>query len=62
MAGTREGALKAVRTNRRKRGPNYYKKIGSRGGEVEVPKGFSKNKYLASCAGKMGGKASRRRD
>lgn len=37
----------------------YYARIGRKGGQARVPKGFSANPKLASEAGKIGGKASR---
>lgn len=40
--------------------PDFYKKIGREGGLAKVPKGFAVNPGLASRAGKIGGKRSRR--
>ena len=37
----------------------YYARIGRKGGQARVPKGFSANPKLASEAGKIGGKISR---
>ena len=37
----------------------YYQRIGRKGGQARVPKGFSANPKLASEAGKIGGKISR---
>lgn len=61
MAGTREGGLKAARTLRAKRGQNYYSKIGRKGGQAEVEKGYSMNTTLASLSGYKGATSSRRR-
>lgn len=58
MPGTKEGARKARETNL-KRDPNFYAKIGKKGGEKEVPKGYSMNLRLASLSGKLGGRISR---
>lgn len=37
----------------------YYQRIGRKGGQARVPKGFSADPKLASEAGKIGGKISR---
>lgn len=58
MAGTRIGGLKAREKNLAK-DPDFYKKIGQRGGKAKSPyKGFGSNKYLAVVAGKVGGTKS----
>ena len=59
MAGTLEGGRKAAKTNKKRHGKDFYKKIGSKGGEAKVPKGFAVNKELARKAGKKGGRKSR---
>jgi len=59
MAGTREGGLKAARTLRKEYGAGFYAKIGKKGGQVEVSKGFSTNKPLARLAGQKGGRIKR---
>ena len=60
MAGTREGGLKAAATLKAK-DPNFYNKIGTKGGQVEVPKGYSMNPTLASLSGFKGGRLRRRK-
>ena len=37
----------------------YYARIGRKGGQARVPKGYSANPKLASESGKIGGKISR---
>lgn len=37
----------------------YYARIGRKGGQARVPKGYSVNPRLASESGKIGGKISR---
>ena len=70
MSGTREGGLKAAQKNR-ERDPDFYKKIGSKGGKKTGPKGFAyddrswfdKLKGVpsrAQLAGRKGGKVSKR--
>lgn len=61
MAGTREGGLKAAATLKARRGSDFYVRIGRKGGKVEVPKGFSKNKRVASLAGSKGARIRRAR-
>lgn len=64
MAGTREGGLKTVITNRKKYGADFYKKIGAKGGSHKSPdKGFGDGwagRERASKAGRLGGLKSRR--
>lgn len=62
MAQTKDGAKKASATNIRKYGEDYYRSIGAKGGKAKVPKGFAKNRKLASEAGRRGGLISRRGD
>lgn len=60
MAGTKEGGLKAAATNLA-RDPDFYRKIGSLGGSVcSKDKGFGSNRQLASIAGAVGGRKSKR--
>lgn len=59
MAGTKEGGLKAARTNREKYGDEYYANIGAAGGKKGHTGGFA-NKELARRAGAIGGRKSRR--
>ena len=37
MAGTKEGALKAAETNKKKYGNDYYKRLGAKGGSRKTP-------------------------
>lgn len=62
MAQTKEGAVKSVMTNIEKYGEDYYSRIGKLGGSAPYKglKGFAANKELASMAGRVGGKKSRR--
>ena len=60
MAGTSAGAAKAVATNKKKHGKDFYAKIGAMGGKALGCKGFAANPELARTAGAMGGKISRR--
>ena len=60
MPGTKAGGIK-TRDKNKEKDPEYYSKIGSRGGQKKNPlKGFGSNRDLASTAGKLGGKISRR--
>ena len=54
MAGTRIGGLKAREKNLAK-DPDFYKKIGQRGGQAKVPKGFALDRQLAQRAGRIAG-------
>lgn len=62
MSGTKEGGRKAAATNKEKHGPDFYSKIGKKGGSKSHPetRPFSKNPALASTAGKKGGQISKR--
>lgn len=60
MAGTKAGGLKAAAKNKAK-DPNFYAKIGKRGGERGHTGGFAANPALARIAGAKGGRISRRR-
>lgn len=59
MTGTRKGGLKAAAKNL-ERDPDFYKKIGSKGGKNGHTGGFAANPELARLAGSKGGKRSRR--
>ena len=59
MAGTREGGLKASRTNRQRYGDEFHKTIGRMGGAVSRGGGFT-DRELASWAGRKGGQTSKR--
>lgn len=54
MPGTKEGAAKAHRTRVDRYGEDFYKKVGLKGSQAKVPKGFSMNPKLASELGKKG--------
>ena len=56
MAGTKAGGLKAAQKNLA-RDPNFYAKIGRKGGKNG---GFAANPALARIAGAKGGRISRR--
>lgn len=60
MAGTRAGGLKAAKTNRIKNGPDFYSRIGRKGGHNGHTGGFASNPDLARIAGRKGGLKSRR--
>lgn len=59
MAGTRTGGLKAAAKNLEK-DPEFYSKIGRKGGSNGHSGGFAANPGLARIAGAKGGKISRR--
>ena len=59
MAGNREGGLKAAEKNKA-RDPDFYAKIGRKGGKAGHTGGFAANRELASIAGKIGGRISKR--
>ena len=61
MAGTKEGARKARETNYKTHGPDFYRRIGSKGGQNGHTGGFAANPELAKIAGAKGGRISRRR-
>jgi general stress protein YciG len=60
MAGTQVGGLKAKRKNLSK-DPNFYAKIGAKGGRNGHTGGFAANPALARVAGAKGGRISRRK-
>jgi uncharacterized protein len=60
MSGTRAGGLKAAAANKAKN-PDFYAKIGAKGGKNGHTGGFAANPELASRAGYLGGKKSRRK-
>lgn len=61
MGGTIEGGRKARETNYKKYGPDFYRRIGSKGGQNGNTGGFAANPELAKIAGAKGGSISRRR-
>lgn len=60
MAGTVNGGKKAAAKNLAK-DPNFYAKIGRKGGQNGRTGGFAANPELARIAGAKGGRISRRR-
>ena len=60
MAGTPTGGEKAALTNKERYGLDFYKQIGEKGGKISRGGGFASNPALASEAGKIGGKISKR--
>ena len=70
MSGTQKGGLKAAKTNLKKQGKDYYKRIGSIGGKRSKTGGFASNKVgkdgltgveRAKIAGQKGGLKSKRK-
>ena len=59
MAGTKAGGLKAAQKNLAK-DPNFYAKIGAKGGRSGNTGGFAANPELARITGAKGGRISRR--
>ena len=60
MAGTKAGGLKAAQKNLSK-DPDFYAKIGAKGGRNGTTGGFAANPELARIAGAKGGRISRRK-
>lgn len=60
MAGTKAGGMRAAATNKAKYGPDFYAKIGAKGGKLGRTGGFAANRELAREAGRKGGRISRR--
>lgn len=62
MAGTKAGGQKAAKTNKEKHGEDFYRIIGSKGGQTKPskPRGFAANPELAKIAGAIGGRNSTR--
>lgn len=60
MTGTRAGGLKAVQTNLRRHGRDFFREIGRKGGQNGHTGGFAANPELARIAGAKGGRISRR--
>lgn len=59
MAGTKAGGIKAAQKNLQK-DPDFYAKIGAKGGRNGHTGGFAANPALARVAGAKGGRISRR--
>jgi uncharacterized protein len=69
MAGTKAGGKAAAATNKSKYGPDFYAKIGAKGGSLGRSGGFASSKVgddgltgrqRAAIAGARGGRISRR--
>lgn len=60
MPGTKAGGLKARETNLKKYGKDFYRMIGSKGGQNGHTGGFAARPELARIAGAKGGRISRR--
>lgn len=60
MPATKEGGIKAAKTNKERYGEDFYVKIGAKGGAKSRGGGFASNRELAREAGRIGGKASRK--
>lgn len=60
MAGTKAGGQLAAAKNLAK-DPNFYAKIGAKGGRNGRTGGFAANPELARIAGAKGGRISRRK-
>lgn len=61
MVGTKAGGLKAAATNKKRHGKDFFKKIGSKGGQNGHTGGFASNPELARVFGAKGGRISKRR-
>ena len=59
MGGTREGGLKSAETIKAE-DPNYYRKLGKKGGAKSRGGGFTGRPDIAAEYGSIGGKISRR--
>lgn len=60
ISGTIAGGRKTRETNYKKHGKDFYKRIGAIGGRRGSTGGFYANRALASIAGAMGGRVSKR--
>lgn len=60
MSGTKEGGKKAAATNQKLHGKDFYARIGAKGGRNGHTGGFAANRELASRAGRIGGRKSKR--
>ena len=60
MAGTKLGGLKAAAKNLAN-DPDFYRRIGQKGGRNGTTGGFAANPELAKIAGAKGGRISKRR-
>lgn len=63
MAGTEKGGKEAAKTNKTKYGPDFYAKIGAKGGKRGHTGGFAagrEGRERARKFGAIGGRLSRR--
>jgi len=60
MAGTEAGGKAAAKTNKKRHGDDFYKRIGAKGGRNGNTGGFAANRELARTAGAKGGRISKR--
>ena len=69
MSGTKAGGQAAAVTNKEKYGPDFYARIGAKGGKLGHSGGFNmtcdcflfpEQHKKAQCAGVVGGRISRR--
>lgn len=60
MPGNKIGGMKAAKTNKKKYGKDFFRIIGSKGGQNGHTGGFAANPELARTAGAKGGRISRR--
>lgn len=60
MSGTKAGGMKAAKKNIELHGKDFYRIIGSKGGQNGHTGGFAANPALARIAGAKGGRISRR--
>lgn len=60
MGGTKIGGQKAAATNKAKHGPDFYARIGRKGGRNGHTGGFAADPELAKRAGAIGGRRSKR--
>lgn len=60
MVGTKAGGAKAAKKNKERYGDDFYRMIGSKGGQNGHTGGFASNRELARTAGAKGGRKSRR--
>lgn len=60
MAGTKLGGELAAKSNKRKYGKDFYRRIGAMGGAASGTGGFYANREMARVAGAKGGRTSRR--
>lgn len=63
MAGTPAGGRLAAQRNKKKHGPDFYKRIGAKGGRAGRTGGFAageEGRKRASIYGAIGGSISRR--